>query len=131
MADALPLYTVAVTGLDPDGVPRLLACDVDGNLTLSADVDIDTTGLATSAKQDSTLAATLPPGTLTAITPSDSTPVTSTCSRGIFVSVTGNVNVTGTGGSAVSLGTQVAGTKIELALSRVNAATTATVIGLS
>jgi hypothetical protein len=77
------------------------------------------------------LASALPPGTLTAITPSDSTNVTATCSRGIFVAVTGNVNVTGTGGSAVSLGTQVAGTRIELALSRVNAATTATVIGLS
>lgn len=94
--------------------------------------------LATAAKQDTLATAVAAmqtalqdPTTYTAITPSDSTNVTSTCTKGIFVAVTGNVNITGVGGSAVSLGTQIAGTTIPGALSRVNAATTATVFGLS
>ena len=116
-----------------------------GFLKLAADVDIDTTGLATSAKQDTLIghvdgleaaiaamtAALRDPTTYTAITPSDATDVTATCTKGLFVAVTGNVNITGVGGSAVSLGTQVAGTTIPGALSRVNVATTATVFGLS
>jgi len=114
-----------------------------------------TAGLATSAKQDTAqtsltailaavdgleamldtveakLAALADASTFTAITPSDSTDVTATCSKGVQVSVTGNVNLTGVGGSAVSWGTQVAGTIIYGSFSRVNAATTATVIGRS
>jgi hypothetical protein len=93
---------------------------------------------ATAAKQDLILialaalqAAVQDPTTYSAITPSDSTNVTALCTKGIFVAATGNVNVTGVGGSAVSMGTQVAGTTIPGALSRVNAATTATVFGRS
>jgi len=115
----------------PAGV---IILDEDGN-PVSAGTPV---GFATSAKQDTAqttltalLAAVQDPTTYNAITPSDSTNVTATCTKGLFVAVTGNVNVTGVGGSAVSLGTQVAGTRIPGALSRVNAATTATVFGLS
>lgn len=139
---------VQLYGFDTSDAPVGLACDDDGNLTLAANIDIDTTGLATAANQATTntkldtlighvdtleakLTALADPTTYTAITPSDSTDVTATCTKGIFVAVTGNVNITGVGGSAVSLGTQLAGTTIPGALSRVNAATTATVFGLS
>lgn len=49
-----PLYAVTACGVDPDGNPIAIAVDEDGNLTLAADIDIDTTGLATSANQTST-----------------------------------------------------------------------------
>ncbi len=143
---------VQLYALTSAGVRVPLRADASGNLTLGADVDIDTSLLATAAHQvtqngyldgletliTATNAAVLAmqnalnaPTTYTTITPSDSTNVTSTCTKGIFVAVTGNVNITGVGGSAVSLGTQIAGTTIPGALSRVNAATTATVFGLS
>lgn len=98
---------------------------VDGLETLLGDVKTKLDTLHTD------LIALKDPTTYTAITPNDSTDVTSVCTKGLFVSVTGDVNVTGVGGSAVSLGTQIAGTTIPGALSRVNAATTATVFGLS
>ncbi len=121
---AVQLYALTSAGAR---VP--LRADASGNLTLGA--NIDTSALATQATLAALLAAAQDPTTYTAITPSDSTPVTSTCTKGLFVAVTGNVNITGVGGSAVSLGTQIAGTTIPGALSRVNAATTATVFGLS
>ncbi len=144
---------VRIYALTAGGVEVPLRADASGNLVLAA--TIDTSNLALHADVDGVeqlltdikgsvdqlegyldtveakLTALADPTTYTAITPSDSTDVTSTCTKGLFVSVTGNVNVTGVGGSAVSLGTQVAGTTIPGALSRVNAATTATVFGLS
>ena len=147
-----------VHGQNAAGRPFVLPLNDAGDAVeceIDATLEVDTTGLATSAKQDTAqtsltailaavdqlegyldtieakLAALAVPSTFTAITPSDSTDVTSACSKGVQVTVTGNVNLTGLGGSAVSWSTQVAGTVIYGSFSRVNAATTATVVGLS
>lgn len=131
------------------------------NVTLT----VDTTGLATSAKQDTgntslasiktdvdkipsqgaaASAASTPvvlatddaqvkalrqPKQAIAVTPSDSTDVTATATKGLLVTVSGVVNVTYVGDStAVGLGTLPVGTYVPGELKRVNAATTATVI---
>jgi hypothetical protein len=71
------------------------------------------------------------PNRALAVTPSDATDITATATKGLLVTVTGNVNVTYAGDStAVALGTWPAGSYIPGALERVNAATTATVVSL-
>lgn len=140
MADNKPAR-VKLVAVDGDGNEVEVLCDADGKLVLAAGVTIDPGTLALHADVDNLetlvtstntkLDALGQPTTFTAITPNDNTNVTATCSKGLLVTATGVVNVTGTGGSAVGLGTWPAGSYIPGALSRVNAATTATVVGLS
>jgi len=96
-----------------------------------------TAGVATSANSvpvviasdDAQAKALRQPKQALAVTPSDSTDVTPTATKGLWVSAVGVVNVTYVGDStAVGLGTVPAGTYIPGEFKRVNAATTATVI---
>jgi hypothetical protein len=120
---------LATSALQTSANTKLDTLHADLGTTLHTDLATTLAGKLDTLHTD--ILALKDPNTLTAITPSDSTDVTATCTKGLFVAVTGNVNVTGVGGTAQSLGTQVAGTRIRIALSKVNAATTATVFGLS
>lgn len=133
-------YTAETVAL-VEGDIRTIRLTEDGRLMVDmsgaaaptgvATAALQTTGNASLANIDADLELLKLPTTFTAITPSDSTNVTAICTKGIMVTVAGVVNVTGVGGSAVGLGTLPAGTIIPVALSRVNVATTATVVGLS
>lgn len=78
------------------------------------------------------LAVLSPPGSHTAITPSDATDVTAIASLGLQCTVAGNVSYRGTTTSSTTV-TQavVAGQYVWGSFSRVMAATTATMVGLA
>ncbi len=100
---------------DADKVKALLVT-ADGKLEIGASVTIDTTGLATSAKQDTLLAAVVAlaqPTLVTAVTKSDSTDTTATASKGIWVGTAGDLAVKPTGSNtAVTLTNVPSGTFI-------------------
>lgn len=146
VSDGSAAVALATSTKQSDGSQKTQIVDSAGTHTMPAgdaatrpvfvEITDGTTAVAvaTAANQTSELAALellKLPTTFTAITPSDATNVTTTCTKGILVTVAGIVNVTGVGGSAVGLGTLPVGTHIPAALSRVNVATTATVVGLS
>lgn len=73
--------------------------------------------------------ALLAPSKFTAVTPSDSTDLSTIATRGLFVAATGTVFVQGTGDAGItSLGTQAAGTFIRGRFARVGASSSATVV---
>ncbi len=111
-----------------DGLETAVASTNTKLDTLHADVDgLETLVTATNAA----LELLKQPTRAAAVTPSDATDVTATATKGLRVTVAGVVNVTYVGDStATALGTLPAGTYIEGAFKRVNAATTATVVSL-
>lgn len=139
---------VQLYGFDTSDEPVGLACDDDGNLTLAADIDIDTTGLATgakqdtgntslssidtklssqatAAKQDTLLAALQQPTKVTAVTKHDDTDITATASKGLWIGTGGDVAVKGVGDSAATTLLAVpSGTYIPGAYQRVMATNT-------
>lgn len=116
---------VQLYGFDTSDEPVGLACDDDGNLTLAADIDIDTTGLATAAKQDALLAALQQPTKVTAVTKHDDTDITATASKGLWIGSGGDVAVKGVGdSSATTLVAVPSGTYIPGAYQRVMATNT-------
>lgn len=117
--------SVQVFAYGPDDEPIGLACDEDGNLTLAANIDIDTTGLATTAKQDALLAALQQPTKVTAVTKHDDTDITATASKGLWVGTGGDLAVKGVGdSSATTLLAVPSGTYIPGAYQRVMATNT-------
>lgn len=116
---------VQLFAADDEGNVIPIEVSDDGFLKLAADVDIDTTGLATSAKQDTLLAALQHPTKVTAVTKSDSTDITATASKGIWVGTGGDIALRGVGdSSATTLAAVPSGTYIPGAYMRVMSAGT-------
>ena len=92
---------------------------VSGTITAT----VDTSTLATAAKQDTTNTALdllKQPTRTAAVTKSDSTDVTSTCTKGLWVGTGGDVAIKGAGdSSAVTLSNVPSGMFVAGALSRV------------
>jgi len=85
--------------------------------------------LAGHDSQD-TMIALLQAANLKAITPSDTTDVTAKTTRGLFVASNGGVHIRTLDGVDIDLGTWAKGSIIPIHVSRVLAATAATVYGL-
>lgn len=93
---------------------------------------VDTSALATQATLAAVLALVATPTIPTQITASDDTDTSTLTPKGLLVEVAGDLVVRGTGApSATVTITVVAGQYVPIQCSRVMAATTATVVGLS
>lgn len=104
------------------GAPAPHTLDASGRVRVAGEISADAALLAVLS----------PPGSHTAITPSDATDVTAIASLGLLCTVAGDVAYRGTTTSSTTV-TQavVAGQYVWGSFSRVMAATTATMVGLA
>lgn len=109
-----------------DGLETLVTSSNTKLDTLNTSIGANTTAQATAAAQASLLAALQQPTKTTAVTKSDSTDITTTATKGLWVGTGGDLAVKATGdSSATTLLAVPSGTYIPGAYARVMAATTA------